>query len=34
MVKWYDIIDKITFKMVKYDIFQKPDAKDLFGKSI
>ena len=29
IVKWYDIIDKVTFMMVKLDIFKKPDANAL-----
>ena len=29
IVKWYDIIDKVAFMMVKLDIYKKPDANAL-----
>ena len=29
IVKWYGIIDKVAFIMVKLDIFKKPDANAL-----
>ena len=29
IVKWYGIIDKVAFMMVKLDIFKKPDANAL-----
>ena len=29
IVKWYDIMDKVAFKIVKWDIFKKQDANAL-----